>query len=117
MQRLVAEQNQLEVLFYKKNTLISKWEKRLQKTVKISELRNLSYNLGMIQNIIDKQIKVVKQLELETEDKREDLLEATKQRKIFEKLKEKDFERYKHTELKKEHVLIDEIVCYKTADR
>ena len=59
MQRLVAEQNQLEVLFYKKNTLISKWEKRLQKTVKISELRNLSYNLGMIQNIIDKQIKVV----------------------------------------------------------
>ncbi|HZJ77162.1 MAG TPA: hypothetical protein VFC70_05575, partial [Oscillospiraceae bacterium] len=53
MQKLAAGQNQLEKLSDKKNDLVDKWEKRLQKTVEISELRNLSYNLDMMQDIID----------------------------------------------------------------
>ncbi len=117
MQKLASEQNQLEKLSHKKNNLINNLEESLQKIVEVSELRNLSYNLDMIQNIIDKQTQIVEQLELETENKRKDLIEASKQKKIFEKLREKDYEEYKYTELKKEYTLTDEIVCYKAASR
>lgn len=117
MQKLASEQNQLEKLSHKKNNLINNLEESLQKTVEVSELRNLSYNLDMIQDIIDKQTQVVEQLELETENRRKDLIEASKQKKVFEKLKEKDYEEYKYNQLKKEYALTDEIVCYKAASR
>lgn len=117
MQKLASEQNQLEKLSHKKNNLINNLEESLQKTVEVSELRNLSYNLDMIQDIIDKQTQVVEQLELETENRRKDLIEASKQKKVFEKLKEKDYEEYKYNQLKKEYALTDQIVCYKAASR
>ena len=82
MQKLASEQNQLEKLSHKKNNLINNLEESLQKTVEVSELRNLSYNLDMIQDIIDKQTQVVEQLELETENRRKDLIEASKQKGI-----------------------------------
>lgn len=117
MQKLVAEQNKLDKLCYKKEDLIHNLEVKMQNTIKVEELRNLSYNLDMMQNIINKQEEVVEQSELETENKRKDLVEASKQKRIFEKLKEKDYGRHKYNQLKQEHALTDEIVCYRTASK
>ena len=47
------------------------------------------------------------------EEKRLALLEAMKQRKVLEALKEKGKENYFKEELKKEQKMIDEIVSYK----
>lgn len=117
MQKLALEQQHLETLFQKKNELLNSWKEKSQKTVKISQLRNLSQNLDLMKNIIDKQLNVVKQSELEAENRRKDLLEASKQKKVFEKLKEKDYEEHKYNQLKKEDALTDEIVCYKAVGR
>lgn len=117
MQKLAMDQNQLERLFHKKDDLINNWNEKTEKTVKVSVLRNLSHDLDLMKNIIDKQLNVVEQSELETENRRKDLIEASKQKKVFEKLKEKDYEDHKYNQLRKEHALIDEIVCYRASDR
>lgn len=117
IQRLVAEQNKLDKLCYKKDDLVHNLEEKMQNTIKVKELRNLSYSLDMMQNIINKQEEVVEQSELETENKRRDLVEASKQKKIFEKLKEKDYGKHKYNQLRREYALTDEIVCYKTASK
>ncbi|HZK56889.1 MAG TPA: hypothetical protein VFD17_01160, partial [Clostridia bacterium] len=59
IQRLVAEQNKLDKLCYKKDDLVHNLEEKMQNTIKVKELRNLSYSLDMMQNIINKQEEVV----------------------------------------------------------
>lgn len=118
MQKLLAEQTKLDKLCCKKDDLVYSLEEKMQDTtIKVRELRNFSHNLNVMQNIIDKQTQVVEQSEIETENRRKDLIEASKQKKVFEKLKEKDFEEYKYNELRKEYALTDEIVCFKAAGR
>ncbi|MBU5677415.1 flagellar export protein FliJ [Alkaliphilus sp. MSJ-5] len=117
MKKLVTEQEHLQRLFQKKNDMVNQWQEKSSKIVKISELRSISNNLDIMQNIIDKQLNVVEQSELETENRRKQLLEASKQKKVFEKLKEKDYEEHKYNQLKKEDALTDEIVSYKAVCR
>jgi len=117
MQKLVTEQEYLQRLFQKKNDMVNQLQEKSNKIVKISELRSISNNLDIMQNIIDKQLNVVEQSEIETENRRKQLLEASKQKKVFEKLKEKDYEEHKYNQLKKEDALTDEIVSYKAVSR
>jgi len=117
MKRLVTEQDQLQRMLHKKNNMINQFKEKTNKVVKISELRNLSNNLSTMKNIIDNQLYVVEQSKFEAEHKRKELLEASKQKKVFEKLKEKDYEEHKYNQLKKEYTLTDEIVSYKVANR
>jgi len=117
MKKLVTEQEHLQNLFRKKNSIINQFSEKTQKIVKVNELRNLSNNLSIMQKIIDKQLNAVEQSKFEAENTRKELLEASKQKKIFEKLKEKDYEEYKSSQLKKEYILADEIVSYKVATR
>ncbi|QUH20838.1 flagellar export protein FliJ [Alkaliphilus sp. B6464] len=117
MKKLVTEQEHLQRLFQRKNDMIIQWQEKSNKIVKISELRSISNNLDIMQNIIDKQLNVVEQSEFETENRRKQLLEASKQKKVFEKLKEKDYEEHKYNQLKKEDALTDEIVSYKAVCR
>lgn len=117
MQKLATEQDKLDTLCYKKDDLICNLEEKMQATIEVRELRNFSSNLDMMQNIIDRQAEVVEQSELETENRRKDLVEASKQKKVFEKLKENDYEKHRYNQLKKEHALTDQIVCYKAASR
>jgi len=117
MKRLATEQEQLQKMFQKRSSIVSQFKEKTQKAVKISELRNLSNNLDILKNIINKQLSVVEQSKFDAENKRKELFEASKQKKIFEKLKEKDYEDHKYSQLKKEYILIDEIVSYKAANR
>ena len=59
------------------------------------------------------QILVVKQKEKEVEVAREHLNEAMKERKTFEKLKEKAFEKFVAEENQKEQKEVDELVSYR----
>ncbi len=87
MKKLSLEQEHLENLFKKKSDIINHWQEKSQAVIKIGELRNLSNNLDLIQGIINKQISVVDEKRLEAENRRKELLEASKQKKVFEKLK------------------------------
>lgn len=117
MQKLASEQSKLDNLCCKKDDLIDNLKEKMKETIKVRELRNFSNNLNIMQGIIDKQLERVEESEQEAEDRRRDLIEASKQRKVFEKLKEKDYEEFKYKELKKEYALTDELVSFKVASR
>lgn len=117
MKKLAIQQGHLDKLFQKKNDIIVQIDHKSQNKVKIRELRNLYTNLDRIQTIINNQTNVVMKQETETQSRRKDLLEASKQKKVFEKLKEKDFEEFKYSQLKNEIALTDEIISYKAANR
>lgn len=117
MKKLAAEQAHLENLLQKKRNIVNEFREKTEKIVTVNELRSISNNLSMIQNIIDKQLNSVEQSKYETENKRKELLEASKEKKIFEKLREKDYEDYKYSQMKKEYILADEIISYKAANK
>lgn len=117
MRKLVTEQQNLENLFNKKENIMGQIKNKTKETVKVSELRRLANNMEIMKNIIDKQQHVVDQSKLDTENKRINLLEASKQKKVFEKLKEKDFEEHKYLQLKKEDAIVDQFVSYKAANK
>ena len=117
MKKLAQEKEELKALADKRNTLIEQWQTKSSDIVKISDLRALSNNLELMQNFIDKQNKVVELSEMDAFNKRKELIEASKEKKVFQKLREKDFEEYKYIELKKEYELVDELVSYKASNR
>jgi|APFre7841882590_1041340.scaffolds.fasta_scaffold34368_2 flagellar FliJ protein len=58
---------------------------------------------------IREQRAVVAKVKVELDTKREALLEATKRRKVLEKIKERDWKRFMETVLKKERIFLDEL--------
>ncbi len=62
---------------------------------------------------IEEQAIKVKRANAEVEKKREELVEATKEKKKFEKLKENQHENYIIEEKRSEQRVTDEIVSYK----
>ena len=117
MKKLAQEKEELKALAEKRNNLIEQWQTKSSDIVKISDLRALSNNLELMQNFIDKQNKVVELSEMDAFNKRKELIEASKEKKVFQKLREKDFEEYKYIELKKEYELVDDLVSYKASNR
>lgn len=117
IKKLASEKAHLENLFQKKNDIANQIDQKFQSKIKIKELRTLHNNLYRMQDLIDKQLDVVGQHESETQNKRKELLEASKGKKVFEKLKEKDFEEFKYNQFKSEIALTDEIISYKIANR
>lgn len=81
---------------------------------KIAEYNRYLVTLKNLQVRIERNIKI---LELELEKKRIELSEAVKNRKILEKMKEKDLEKYKKEELKIEEAIVNEIVTYNYSNK
>ena len=78
----------------------------------IKEIREAKQYEEAIDNKI---LQVKKEIELQEvilEKKRQEYLELRKEKKSFESLKEKDFDRYKYEEMKKEEALVDQIVTF-----
>jgi len=57
--------------------------------------------------------KVIKELEKRADDKREEVIEASKEKKIFEKLKERHYENFKKLVIQNEQKVLDEIAIGK----
>ena len=99
------------------------YEDKKQKEYNLSETRNKGISILEIRNInqylsfLDKRINALRfeisSLESNLALKRNEYLELQKERKTFEKLKEKDFEKYLYHEKKEEEKIIDQIVTFK----
>ena len=86
----------------------------------LSDINSLNYkNLykTMLNNKIEKQVDLIKNREREVELIRLNLLEAQKDKKIIEKLKEKDYEKYLLEIRAKEVSEIDEIAILTYANK
>ncbi|MBS4536052.1 flagellar export protein FliJ [Clostridium sp. D2Q-14] len=79
---------------------------------RIKDLKLYNQYIDQIKYQIKKQKEHVKNAEVKVESAKEELIEASKDKKIFQKLKEKDYNRYLEYEKKKEEIVVDEIVTY-----
>lgn len=115
-QHFRKEKGKLDSLLEKKRQNIDKWNAITNdnKVVKIKELQNSSTRLQMVNDLIERQENVVKKCETKLNHHRNELIEAQKQTKIFEKIKEKDFEVFQIQQDKDEAALIDQLVTYKS---
>lgn len=79
----------------------------------IQELRNLTQYIQYIEKCIQKTRFEIETLTLNLEKKKSEYMELRKERKSYEKLKEKDIERYHYMEKKEEEKMIDQIVTFR----
>ena len=81
--------------------------------LKVGQIRRREDDVEIFRMYLRQQILVVKQKEKEVEVAREHFNEAMKERKTFEKLKEKAFEKFVAEENQKEQKEVDELVSYR----
>lgn len=111
--RLMSEQDKLHQLEMRLEEAKQKLKNVLQETLSVLEIRKREDAVEIIKTYVMQQLLVVKRCEKEVEIAREKLSEAMKERKIFEKLREKAFEEFIKEEGRKEQKEVDELMSYK----
>ncbi len=111
--RLLSEQEKLEQLEVRLEGAELKLKDVLYETLSVTEIRKREDALEIIKTYVKQQLLIVKFCEKEVEAARERLTEAMKQRKIFEKLREKAFEEFVKEEGRREQKEVDELMSYK----
>ena len=86
---------------------------KMRAALNVQEIRQMEQGLKVLGEYEKQQIKMVEQRQRELNLAREKLYEARKERKTFEKLKEKAFQLFLEEENKKEQKEIDELVSYR----
>ena len=84
-------------------------EKSGKGTISARDLQNKFYYARKLDDTRDAQEKNVEKAQENLESKRTDLVEATKRKKIFEHLKERDHETYNEEVRKEEQKFSDEL--------
>ena len=91
----------------------SKLQKEISASLDVRNIRRQEDAVEILRMYVRQQILVVKQREKEVEVARDRLNEAMKERKTFEKLREKAFEAFLAEENLREQKEIDELVSYR----
>ena len=113
LNKLEEEKNILLSLENKKQENIAMLKQSIETGVRPNHIDNINKYISFIDKKIQEQQENINKAEEIVEEKRLELLEAMKQRKVLEALKEKEKENYFKEELNKEQKIIDEIVSYK----
>ena len=113
LNKLEEEKNILLNLENSKKQNIVNFRESINKGVKPNYTKSINQFISLIDKKIEQQVENVNKAEEVVEQKRLVLLNAMKERKVLEALKEKEKENYFREELKKEQKIIDEIVSYK----
>ena len=107
--RLLQEQEKLEILQNRLRANDELLKGELQESLTIVKIKKIKQDSEMY---IELQNNVIVRCEAEVEQARKKLTEAMKERKIFEKLREKAWEKFQKEELQKEQKEVDELVSY-----
>ena len=111
--RLLREQEKLEIIVARREEAREKLKLVLYETLSVSEIRTRENAVEVLKYYAMQQQLAVKRCEKEVEVAREELSEAMKERKIFEKQREKAFEQFVFEENRKEQKEVDELMSYK----
>ena len=111
--KLEEEKELLTQLKKEKLDTIFRFKESLKYNINPFNIKNINEFIKIIDIKILNQEKTVQEAFEFSEEKRENLINAMKERKIFETLKEKEKEAYIKEILQKEQKIIDEIVSYK----
>lgn len=111
--RLFREQEKLEAVILRSEEARQKLRMVLSETLTITEIKRREEAVEILKFYVIQQQLAVKRCEKEVEIARDKLSEAMKERKIFEKLKEKAFDEFMQEESRKEQRTVDELMSYK----
>jgi flagellar protein FliJ len=106
---LRREEVLLRELDKKRNDILEQLKTRQKGVINLEDIINYSNYLNDCREKILQQIVLIKQLIDNVEAKREDLVSASKDKKIIEKLKENQYKEFKETMDKIETKLLDEL--------
>jgi flagellar FliJ protein len=81
--------------------------------VDIQSLIYFEQYLTVLLNKIDQTKKNIKEFEMKADSKREEVVEASKEKKVFEKLKERQFDQFKRMIIFNEQQVLDEAAISK----
>ncbi len=110
--RLLQEQEKLEILQNRLQDNDELLKGELQESLTIVKIKKIKQDSEILEKYIELQNNVIVRCEAEVEQTRKKLTEAMKERKIFEKLREKAWEKFQKEELQKEQKEVDELVSY-----
>lgn len=85
----------------------------MREVLDVQQIRSREDAVDILKMFVDNQQQIVYQREQELEEARERLNEAMKERKTFEKLRERAFQEFMIEENRKEQKEIDELVSYR----
>lgn len=106
------EEENLEEIKSKKDEIVN--TKTNGESVNVGTLRMYNDYLNKICQDIDHQKIVVEKCKKTMEETQEKLVEAMKEKKMFEKLREKEYGEFMEEEKRQEAKVIDEIVTFRT---
>jgi len=110
---LELEKTKLVNLQQERNDCIDEFRKKVESTIEPGGINRYNLYLDVLKKRIAEQKSRVARAEAFLRAKRAELVEAMKNRKILETLKEKDFETYLIEEKKNEQKIVDDLISYK----
>ena len=112
MQAIKTKEDELEALISEKKQKEFSLNDNRKRGISILEIRNINQYLLFLDKKINTLRFEISSLESNLNQKRLEYLELQKERKTFEKLKEKDYEKYLYNEKKEEEKMIDQIFTF-----
>lgn len=110
---LEAEKQKKEEMIINRSNSINSFKNSINKHISPSDLQVHNNYLSYLKIAIVKQDSVIEKAAEDAELKRQELVEAMKQRKMLDKLKERSLEAYIEESKRDENKITDEIVSYK----
>jgi flagellar FliJ protein len=117
LRRLEEERQRLRQMEAKRLEQIEDFRKSLLEAVKPDRIRRYNNTIERLKAMIREQEKRIAAAEAFAEKKRLALVDAMKERKSFEKLRENTMDEYRRAELMSEQKQVDELVSYQYGKR
>ncbi len=115
--RLENEKNKLLELKQQQNEMNSTFQQKTSQGMAVNELKLLVNYIDYYKRSIKEQRIKIKMAEDYLSTCRDELIKATQEKKMMEKLKEIDFGKYLYSEQKKEEKLVDDLVSFKESNK
>ncbi len=117
VQAMEKEKNKLDNLENQYEHALQRWNDSTKQQFRVSEIQLTSNHIQWLADIIESQQNILQNAEENMEKCRLILVEAKKETRKFEKIKEKDFEVFQQNEQKMEIASIDQFVSHRNAQR
>lgn len=115
--KLQEEEEKKKMLENKQENYEEQLRQKLFSKLELQSIRRLESAIESIKELIIEQIKVIQKQEMVVAKAREKLDEAIKDRKTYEKLKEKAFEEFRLELNAKEQKEVDELVSFRHGNK
>lgn len=113
--KLKMEIDKLKEFENAKQAIAKEKEEKSKASITMNELQKYNNYLMDLSGKIKEQIKIIEQVRQEVEEVRLELIESTKDKKIIEKLKTRDYEEFLYEEKIKEEKENDQFVSYSSS--